>query len=150
MAATYPETKTMERIYTIANGVTGLTGRCSKGYKRWAESQNFETLVSALTSSQGYFWVNLKGVPSQGENEIKTFTLEGELVCYTDPQVSVDLVAQWELCLALRDALELSSSYGDEEFRPRVSPVFMGVKENGLIIFDFGAHGQGSMTVIDP
>ena len=57
-------TKTLDRIVTIASANSGITSaRVARGYKRFADTDNLEALVAALTpETQGYFSAWLKDV----------------------------------------------------------------------------------------
>ena len=156
MAGTYPETKTLDRICTIAAAQGGIgAGRMSQGFKRWSEASNLEQLARALTAyTQGYFWAALRRVPSQGQNARHDYQFAGELVVYVPKDTSNDLNSAWEFALALRDALETESSYSDGEFVPRVTVGLSRVdvvQGAGLAFFDFGGgDAGGEMTSIDP
>ncbi|MCW8128911.1 MAG: hypothetical protein KIS92_00875 [Planctomycetota bacterium] len=156
MAATKTETKTLERIWAIATAYDGIGAeRCFKGFKRFDDDDNLNKLVRATTpNTQAYFWAGLRSVNSPGRNERKTYRFAAQLLMHVPKDTSNDLVALWEYALGLRDALELDSSYGNGEFRPRVSIALSKintVEKGGIAVFDFGSgEAGGEMIAIDP
>jgi hypothetical protein len=156
MAGTTPETKTLERIWTIAAAYAPVgASRVFKGFKKFTDAENLNALIRGLTAySQGYFWCTLRSIPSQGNNEIKRFRFSAQLFVYVPKDTSIDLVSAWDCAVGLRDALEKITTYQDGEFAPKVSIALSHVDvvaKGGIAIFDFGSgEAGGEMYSIDP
>lgn len=153
--ATYPETKTLERVCALAAARPGVgAARVAKGYRRWSEDEHFQEQVRALgAETQGYFSAALRRAAHDVGRGAHGVEIVAELAVYVPVQVSTDLNAAWEFALALRDVLEDPAAYADGEFAPRVSVQFRGVEavaDGGIAFFDFGAYGGGSVLVPAP
>ena len=155
MPATKVETKTLARIATIAGNIGGITAaRVSTGLVPWSDTANWEAAVKALTAeSQGYFWCALKAVPCVKRGVQHNLEFYAELVVPLAKETSTSMITAWEFALSLRDALELTSNYSAGEMPVSVSVGLRcarPIKSGWLAIFDFGGHGDGQMTAVDP
>lgn len=149
------ETKTLERIVAIAKAISGIgASRVDTGLVPVSDAEDFEAKVKLLKAeSQGYFWVALKSVRCVQRGVQHNIDFYAELVVPVAKETSTSLVTAWEFALSLRDALELSSNYSAGEVPPAVSVGLRHVrplKGGWYAIFDFGGHGDGQMTAVDP
>lgn len=154
-AGTTPLTKTLDRIHAQAAAQAGITAaRAFKGYKRWTDTEDFLELVRALTAeNQGYFWVRIAGVNSEGSLQKHVWEFEAELAVYVPKDTTTDLNSAWDFAHTLAAALEDESAYGDGEHVPRVSYALRKVdtlEKASVALFGFGHGGLGRMQVIDP
>ena len=68
MAAVTGPSKLLDRVATVAGGVTGIVGRIYEGKKVIAEATTLETDVKALTAeTQGYFSVYVGSRAARGQ-----------------------------------------------------------------------------------
>lgn len=155
MPASRVETKTLERIATIAKGISGIgSSRVDTGLVPVSDSDDFEAKVKALTAeTQGYFWVALKSAVCKQRDVQHDLEFYAELIVPVAKETSTSLVSAWEFALSLRDALETSSNYSAGEVPVSVSVGLRCVrplKGGWYAIFDFGGHGDGRMVAVDP
>jgi hypothetical protein len=120
MAGNTGPTKTLDRAVAQAKTISGLgSSRVFQGYKRWAESDNFDTLVQALTANtQGFLALWLAGLSDSGRLGSLTITIAGELTIPVAKESSSDLSTLWDFIESIRQALGSQAAYGDGEFPP--------------------------------
>lgn len=155
MPASRIETKTLEKIATIAASISGIGAtRVKTGFIPWSDSEEWLAQIKALTvEAQGYFWVTLKTVRGIKRGVQHDLEFLGELAVPIAKETSTTLVSAWEFALSLRDALELTGNYATGEAVPMVSVDLAEVRalEKGYVaIFSFGGRGGGQMTAVDP
>ena len=157
MPAATMQTKTLERVATIAAGIGGIgAGRVSKGFKNYADADNWEETIRGLTAqTQGWFSCWLMSADNLGELQQGTFEMAGELAVYIPKDVSTDLVSAWDFALSVAAALLNTLNYQAGEGYPgSLSIKLVTVRSDnggeGVAIFDFGAYGGGKMSFVDP
>jgi hypothetical protein len=149
-AGTTPPTKTLDRIVAIAGANAGITAsRVAHGYTRYAESDNLEALVAALTpETQGYFSAWLKDV-TIAEYEVFPAKIVGELLVSVPKDTSTDLNSAWDFAINFATSLAADANYLPGEAKPmRISfnlHTIDTVTRQGVAIFDFGAYGKGGI-----
>lgn len=145
MAASTSLTKTQDRIAAQAGALIWIGTRVYPGYRKFADVENFENTMGALApEAAGAFTFMLDRIESGGNENAKLAIFAGELVMPAPANTNSTLVDAWDKAVALIKQLEDPAAYLGGEFRPtRVVAVYMGVNEEGLVAFDFGAHGAG-------
>ena len=153
-AGTTLPTKTLDRIVAIAGANSGITAaRVARGYTRYADSDNLEALVAALTpETQGYFSAWLKDV-TLAEYEVFPARIVGELLVAVPKDNSTDLNATWDFAINFATSLAADANYLAGESRPaRITFSLHAidvVTRQGIAIFDFGAYGKGGIEFPD-
>jgi hypothetical protein len=145
-AGTTAVTKSLDRAVAQAKTITGIgSARVYQGYKRWAEADNFEAQVRALTPlTQGYFSVWIDEITGGGKLGKQSFRLAGELAVTYTVESSVDLNSVWDLASALLDALQDQTVYVAGEHAPRWTVrlrTLDPVNKPGIIYFDWTGEG---------
>lgn len=157
-AGTILVTKTLDRIKTIATGISGIgASRVFQGYRRFADSENLENLIAALTAeTQGYFFFWFKGggggVEGGAYDGGHTFSVGGVLLVNLPKDTTTDENSAIELAESLKDALLVMDSYSTGEGKPK--EILYGldaletVRNRGILAFGFGGgrNGVGQMT----
>lgn len=149
-AGTTLPTKTLDRIVAIAGANSGITAsRVAHGYTRYADSDNLEALVAALTpETQGYFSAWLKEA-TVAEYEVFPAKIVGELLLAVPKDASTDLNAAWDFALNFATSLAADANYLAGEAKPaRITFTLHSidtVTRQGVAIFDFGAYGKGGI-----
>jgi hypothetical protein len=149
-AGTTLPTKTLDRIVAIAGANAGITGsRVAHGYTRYADAENLQVLVAALTpETQGYFSAWLKDV-TIAENEVYPARICGELLLAVTKDSSTDLNAAWDFAVNFAASLAADTNYQPGEAKPsRVAFSLHSIETisaQGIAIFDFGAYGKGGI-----
>lgn len=156
MAATKLPTKCLEGVARIAAAQVSIgAGRVKIGYANYADGYNWEDAIRGLAAqTQGFFSCWLKACTGMGELENGIVQIAGELAVYCPKDTSSDLIAAWELALALAEALYTQSNYIDGEVK--ASSVSVSLHKlltdggPGIAVFDFGAYGNGKIEFLDP
>jgi hypothetical protein len=149
-AGTTLPTRTLDRIIAIAGANSGITAaRVARGYTRYADSDNLEALVAALTpETQGYFSAWLKDV-TVAEYEVFPARVVGELLIAVPKDTSTDLNATWDFVINFANSLAADANYVPGEAKPsRITFSLHAidvVTRQGIAIFDFGAYGKGGI-----
>lgn len=154
MAGANQHTRTLDQVIVIANSISGIGNtRTYQGYKRFADATNFEANVAALASgTQGYFWAGLKKIAAK-ENDVRSFSIIGELCVSVPKDVSDDMNAAWDLAISLTRALSLSSNFNNIAIPGEISCSLHDMKTiqtAGIAYFDFGRYGDGGISFLDP
>ena len=143
-------TKTLDRIVAIASATSGITSaRVAHGYTRYADSDNLEALVAALTpETQGYFSAWVKDV-TLAEYEVFPAKIIGELLVAVPKDTTTDLNAAWDFAINFATNLAADANYLAGEAKPmRISFNLHSIDtitRQGIAIFDFGAYGKGGI-----
>lgn len=155
-------TKTLDKVLAVAKANSGIgINRAFQGYKRWANNENLEDQIRGLAAeTQGYFFCQLKNAgysDSTTSSRPEEFSIAAELVVYVPKDTTTDLNAAWDFACGL--AMELSSAANfNEADRGLGIPVRCRfnlhnldvVEKGGIAVFDFGRHGGGEITFLDP
>ena len=149
-AGTTLPTKTLDRIVAIAGATSGITSaRVAHGYTRYADSDNLEALVAALTpETQGYFSAWLKDV-TLAEYEVFPAKIVGELLVAVPKDTSTDLNAAWDFAINFASSLAADANYLAGESKPSKITFTLHkidtITRQGIAIYDFGAYGKGGI-----
>ncbi len=111
-AGTVSPTRLLDRVNVIASAVGALTGRVYQGKKRFAEVDNLEQDIRALTAeTEGVFgfWMGPRraGKPT----ERGTITIVGTLLVNLPKDTTTDCNSAYEVAEALLRALMLQSNF---------------------------------------
>jgi len=157
-AGTTIYTKTLDRVLAVAKSIAAIgNSRAFQGYKRFADGDNLEASIAALTAeTQAYFFCVLDDLAVK-ENDAPGFTILGELIVSTPKDTTSDLNAAYDVAVSLATELKKRSNFiefsnelalpGEVRFRKHKTDI-MG--SAGLTYFDFGRYGFGGIEFIDP
>lgn len=154
MAGTTILTLTLDAVCTVAQNYSGITAaRVAKGYRNYADTENYQQTVANLTpKTQAYaaFWLKRATV---AQNESFPALIVGEVAMSIAKDVSDDLDAYWDYIYGLAQQLT-----ADGNFTGAVKPSACRfslhsidiIRTSGIVIFDFGAYGDGGIDFPDP
>lgn len=153
MAGTTALTQTLDRLKVVVGAVTGIdtTARVFQGYKRFTASENYESLIEALSDGQGYFdfWLVRSELGYRGDPA--TFNIAAKLYTKVTKDSSNDLNSGIDLCVAVRNAI-LSPTNWTGFCRPIFCAFeFKGVDAvgtNSVATWSFGGDDGGSIQFL--